>query len=121
MDRYQYLILMGLCLLLTLPLEFFFRARVWRQPRRLATAILPVAAIFIVWDLIAVARDHWGFSEKLTTGWDVLPGLPIDEVVFFLAIPVCALLSFEAVRTSLDWLAARSAPKESVREEPVSR
>jgi lycopene beta-cyclase len=107
MDRFQYLILMGICLVITLPLEFLFKARVWRRPRRLWAAVWPVAAVLIVWDLIAVARDHWEFSEKLTTGWEILPGFPVDEVVFFLAIPVCALLTFEAVRNSLEWLAER--------------
>ena len=109
MDRFQYLILMGLCLLLTLPLEFVLGARVWRQPRRLAAALLPPAAIFIVWDLIAVARGHWRFSDRLTTGWEILPDFPVDEVVFFLAIPICALLTLEAVRNVLAWLEKRAA------------
>ena len=107
MDRFQYLILMGICLLLTLPLELVLGARVWRQPRRLAAAVLPVAAIFIGWDLIAVYRDHWRFSDKLTTGWEVLPDFPVDEIVFFLAIPVCALLTLEAVRNVLSWIEGR--------------
>ena len=34
-DRYQYLLLMAGCLLITLPLEFVLRARVYRRPRRL--------------------------------------------------------------------------------------
>lgn len=101
MDRFQYLILMGLCLVLTLPLEFIFGARVWRRPRRLLVAIVPTAAVFIVWDVIAVARDHWGFNPKYTTGWDILPGFPVDEVMFFLAVPMCALLTLEAVRNVL--------------------
>ena len=101
MDRYQYLILMGLCLLLTLPLEFVLGARVWRQPRRLLAALVPTAAIFIVWDVIAVARDHWRFNPEYTTGWNVLPDFPIDEVMFFVAVPICALLTLEAVRSVL--------------------
>ncbi len=98
MDRYQYLMLMGLCLLLTLPLEFVFRARVWRRPRRLLAAVVPTAVVFVIWDLIAIARHHWTFSRRLTTGFEVLPGLPIDELVFFFAIPICGLLTLEAVR-----------------------
>lgn len=101
MDRYQYLILMGLCLLLTLPLEFLLGARVWRQPRRLLFALVPVATVLLVWDMIAVARGHWGFNPKYTTGWNVLPGIPVDEVVFFLAVPICGLLTLEAVRNVL--------------------
>ena len=98
MDRYQYLILMGLCLLLTLPLEFVFRARVWRRPRRLLAAVVPTAAVFVAWDLVAIARGHWRFNPRLTTGFEVLPGLPVDELAFFVAIPICGLLTLEAVR-----------------------
>lgn len=43
MDRWQYLIVLGACLLITAPLEFFGKG-VYRQPRRLAAAVLPVAA-----------------------------------------------------------------------------
>jgi hypothetical protein len=32
----------------------------------------------------------------------VLPGgLPLDEVLFFIVVPVCAILGFEAVRAVL--------------------
>jgi lycopene cyclase domain-containing protein len=108
LDRFQYLILMGICLVLTLPLELVLGARVWRQPRRLAAALLPTAAIFIVWDLIAVAREHWSFNPEYTTGWEILPDFPIDEVVFFLAVPICALLTLEAVRNVLAWFEKRA-------------
>lgn len=109
MDRFQYLLLMGICLVITLPLEFVFQARVWRRARRLVAAVWPVAAVLIAWDLIAVARGHWEFSEKLTTGWEIVPGFPVDEVLFFLAVPVAGLLTFEAVRNALGWIAARQA------------
>ena len=109
MDRYQYLILMGLCLLVTLPLELVLGARVWRQPRRLLATLGITAAPFLVWDLIAVARDHWRFNPAYTTGWEVLPDFPIDEVVFFVAIPVCAILTLEAVRNGLAWLERRGS------------
>ncbi len=101
MDRYQYLVLMGICVLVTLPLEFVFRARVWRRPRRLLAALLPTVAVFGAWDVVAIARDHWTLSEKLTTGFELLPGFPVDELAFFVVIPVCGLLTLEAVRNVL--------------------
>ncbi|MEX0768276.1 MAG: hypothetical protein WD029_07380 [Microthrixaceae bacterium] len=48
MDRYQYLILMGLCILVTLPLELLLGARVYRQPRRLLMTMIVPVAIFVV-------------------------------------------------------------------------
>lgn len=98
MDRYQYLLLMGACLAVTLPLEFAFRARVWRRPRRLLAALWLPVALFTVWDLVAIARGHWSFSERYVTGWRLPGELPVEELAFFLVIPVCGLLTLEAVR-----------------------
>lgn len=98
MSHYQYLILMGLCVVLTLPLEFVFSARVWRRPRRLVRALWPVIVVFGGWDIWAVAADHWHFSRALTTGVDLPGGLPVEELVFFVIVPVCGILTFEAVR-----------------------
>ena len=101
MDRYQYLMLMAICLAITLPLEFVFRARVWRRPRRLWAALWPTMAVFVLWDVVAIARDHWSYSDRYLTGWELRLGslrLPVEELVFFAVIPVCGLLTFEAVR-----------------------
>ncbi len=102
MDQYQYLLLMGACIVLTLPLEFVFGARVWRRPRRLLAALVPTVLVFSVWDIIAIARDHWSYSDRYTTGWLLPDVLPVEELVFFVVIPVCGLLTLEAVRRILE-------------------
>lgn len=100
-DRFQYLLLMAGCLLITLPLELVFGARVWRQPRRLVKAMAIPVAIFVIWDVIAIARDHWGFNPAYVTGWELPLGLPVEELAFFIVIPICSLLTLEAVRRVL--------------------
>ena len=101
LDRFQYLLLMGACVAITLPLEFVIGARVWRRPRRLLAAIALPIAIFLVWDVIAIARDHWSYNPEYVTGWELPFDVPIEELVFFVVIPICALLTFEAVRRIL--------------------
>jgi lycopene beta-cyclase len=102
MRHLQYLLVLGVCVVITLPLEFVLGARVWRRPRRLARALVPTAAVFLAWDFWATANDHWRFNPELTTGLRLPFGLPVDEVLFFLVIPVCGLLTLEAVRNLLD-------------------
>ena len=102
MDDFQYLILMGLCLLVTLPLEFAFGARVWRRPARLLAALAPTVAVFYAWDALAIRRGHWWFDDRYTTGVVLPAGVPLEELVFFVVIPICALLTLEAVRNLLD-------------------
>ena len=98
MRSLQYLIVLGLCLAVTLPLELVLGARVWRQPRRLAKAVLPPLVIFLVWDVWAAATDQWRFSPSLTTDLRLPYGVPLDEVLFFVVVPICGLLTLEAVR-----------------------
>lgn len=106
-DELRYLAVLGACLLVTLPLWFFPGVRV--GPRRFARAVLPVAALFVAWDLLGVGRGHWGFSERFTTGWAVGP-LPVEELLFFLVVPLCTLLTWEAVG-SVSRLARGSASR----------
>ena len=113
-DQWQYLALMGACVLVTLPLELFPGVRVWRAPRRLATALLPVIAVFVVWDLIGIARDHWSYAARYVTGVELGP-LPIEELVFFVVIPLCTVLTWEAVGSVLRLLRASGGVRERVR------
>ena len=100
-DRFQYLLLMAGCLIITLPLEFGLCARVYRRPRRLLLSLLPVLAIFLVWDVVGIVRRHWWYSESYTTGIRFPFDVPLEEVVFFVVIPICGLLTYEAVGTVL--------------------
>lgn len=100
-DRWQYLILLGLCLAITAPLELF-GAGVYRQPRRLARAVLPVAAVFLVWDAVAIGAGVWTYNGEYITGLHIPFGVPIEEVLFFLVIPLCGLLTYNAVSAILD-------------------
>jgi lycopene beta-cyclase len=96
LGRATYLVLMAACLALTLPLELVLRAGVYRRPRRWLAALLPVSVVFGLWDWVAVRRGHWRFSPSYTSGVE-LAGLPLEELVFFLVVPTCALLTYQAV------------------------
>jgi lycopene cyclase domain-containing protein len=106
-ERYQYLLLMGACLVVTLPLELVIGARVWRRPRRLVLSLLPAFALFVIWDLWASASGTWSFNRAYTVGIELPGGMAIEELVFFTVIPVCGLLTLEAVRTILRRVDAR--------------
>ena len=99
MDRFQYLAVMAICLVSTLPLEFLFGARVWRQPRRTAKAIAPALVVFVAWDLWATNRGTWSFDDRYTIGVRLPGGMVLEELVFFIVVPMCALLTFDGLRS----------------------
>ena len=96
MDHAQYLVLMGQCVAITLPLEFLVGVRVYRSPGKLLRAMLPVIVIFTAWDLLGIHREHWFYNPRFITGIHLGP-LPLEELVFFIVIPICGLLTYEAV------------------------
>lgn len=97
MDHYQYLILMAACLTATAPLELL-GARVYRQPARLARSVLPVALVFLIWDALAIAGHVWAYSPRYVTGVRLPFRIPVEELVFFLVIPVCGVLTYAGVQ-----------------------
>ena len=111
----EYLLLMAACLAITLPLEFVFSARVYRRPRRLLLALLPTALVFSAWDIAGILRGHWSYSPRFTTGIMLGP-MPLEELAFFVVVPLCGLLTYEAVGTVLAWLrGSRTAEAELAR------
>ena len=101
MGTVTYLAVLGGCLVCALWLEPVLRVGVLRQWRRLALTLVPVAAGFLAWDVAAVAAGHWSFDGRQVVGVWLPGGLPVEEVLFFFVVPLCAILGFEAVRCVL--------------------
>jgi lycopene cyclase domain-containing protein len=102
--RATYLLILAGCVAGTLPLELVLGARVYAQWRRLLVAVLPVVVAFGAWDVAAIHAHWWRYDANYLVG-ATLPGrLPLEEVLFFVVIPTCAVLTLEAVRIRRpDW------------------
>ncbi|HEU5269044.1 MAG TPA: lycopene cyclase domain-containing protein, partial [Jatrophihabitans sp.] len=63
----------------------------------LLVALLPGVVLGIGWDLYAIHRHQWSFDRRYLVGVSVA-GLPLEEALFFVVVPLCAVLTLEAVR-----------------------
>ena len=100
--RLSYLLVLAFCLLATAPLEIWLHTRVYARWRRLGLTLLPVLAVFVTWDVLAIRAGHWTYDPRQTTGI-ALGDLPLEELLFFLVVPVCSILALEAVRAVRGW------------------
>jgi lycopene cyclase domain-containing protein len=102
---FTYLAILAACLVGTVPLEVVLRVRVYARWRRLAATLLPVVVIFSGWDLLEIHAHAWHYDRRYLVGV-TLPGrLPLEELLFFLVVPTCAVLTLEAVRARRpDWV-----------------
>lgn len=90
-----YLLVLAACVAVTLPLELVLGVRVYRRPRRLLMTLLPVLAVFTCWDSLAIHAGQWSYHRLVGVR---LGNVPVEELLFFVVIPLCAVLTLEAVR-----------------------
>ena len=109
MGNLTYLALLAGCLIVTAPLELVLRVRVYARWRRLLLAVLPVFVVFVGWVLYAIAQGHWDYSAELTLDVRLPGGIPLEEMLFFVVVPLCSVLALEAVRRVTGWNAGYPA------------
>ena len=66
--------------------------------KRWLKSILPIALLFILWDAYAISRKHWHFDSNQILGIYGPFHIPLEEYLFFLVVPIAAIMSLEAVR-----------------------
>ena len=79
-------------------LEIALKVRVLRRIRRAMTAIAPVALCFLICDAYAIANKHWFFDKEQIIGVFGPLNIPLEEYLFFIIIPLAAIMTIEAVR-----------------------
>ena len=95
-----YLVMLIFTFLGSIWLQIFLKVRVLQQVRRLVMTIFPVLTIFMVWDFAAISMSHWTFDSQQMLPLKRFFGIPVEEIIFFLVVPLATILTFEAVRKS---------------------
>jgi len=111
---WSYAAMLAFCLAGTLPLVAVYRLRALRQLRRLVLTIVVAGTPFLAWDLWATHHGQWRFDADQTLPWRVA-GLPLEEIAFFVVIPLASVITYEAVRT------LRAAPRTRARADRTRR
>jgi lycopene cyclase domain-containing protein len=101
---WSYLAMLGFVVVGSFWLEFAFKQRVLRDPKRLIKTLALTMPLFIAWDAYAIANNHWFFSEEQTTGIIGPFGIPLEEYLFFIVVPIAGLLTLGGVTNVLPTL-----------------
>jgi lycopene cyclase domain-containing protein len=117
-SRWAYVAVLGFVLVGCLWLEVALRTRVLARPRRLLLTIAPVVVVFFVWDVYAVSQGHWWFDTDRILGLYAPGKVPLDEILFFITIPLASVLTLEAVRSVRGWPAGDEEPTSAEGVEP---
>ncbi|MFM9141723.1 MAG: lycopene cyclase domain-containing protein [Actinomycetota bacterium] len=99
MLRFSYFAMLLFTVVGSFWLEIFLKVGVLRRMKRALLSIIPTAVVFLIWDYYAVTRGHWWFDKEQVVGIFGPRGIPLEEFLFFLVVPLASLLTIEAVRT----------------------
>ena len=107
-----------LCLLTALAcmvlLDRRFGLALWCAPRRAVAVLAAGIALFLAWDLAAIAAGHYRMGDSpLMSGIELGPELPLEELVFLVFLCYVTLV----VRGLVDLLLGRRRQSPARREE----
>lgn len=94
MIEINYLILDLLIIAFPLIFSFKWKFKYYKFFKPLAASILIVGISFIIWDAIVTYRGDWGFNKEFLVGIKLF-GLPIEEILFFVAVPFACIFIYE--------------------------
>lgn len=80
-------------------LEIFLKTNVLRRWKRALLSIVPVSILFLAWDAYAIAQRHWFFNRDRMLGIYGPFDIPLEEFLFFIIVPMAAILTIEGVTT----------------------
>ena len=98
MLKWSYMAMLAFTIVGSFWLELVLKVRVLVRWKRWLKSILPIAFLFILWDAYAISRNHWHFDTKQILGIYGPFHIPLEEFLFFLIVPIAAIMSLEAVR-----------------------
>ena len=79
-------------------LELYLKTGVLRRIQRTFLSIFPVAILFLAWDAYAISQGHWYFDKSQILGIIGPFEIPFEEFLFFIVVPLAALMTIQAVR-----------------------
>ena len=80
-------------------LEIVLKTGVLRRLKRAALSILPISTLFLIWDAYAISKGHWFFDREQMLGIIGPLNIPLEEYLFFIVIPMAAIMTIEGVTT----------------------
>jgi lycopene cyclase domain-containing protein len=84
-----------------------FRIRVKKFWKIFLATDLLILAIYLAWDYWAIYQGNWYFDTEQILDVYLFGKIPVEEILFFIIVPLTTLLTYLALTKITKWIAAR--------------
>jgi lycopene cyclase domain-containing protein len=111
-EKFGYMAMLAFTVFGSFWLEIVLKTSVLRRWKRALISILPISTLFLIWDAYAIAQGHWFFNRDRMLGIYGPFDIPLEEFLFFIIVPMAAILTIEGVTTVKPHLREKEFGKE---------
>ena len=97
MAQFHYLMVLGFIGACGIFVNLGFRLRIRSKWKLFLMTDAVILAIYLAWDFWAVAKGSWFFDKEQTLGIYIFSRLPIEEILFFILVPLMIILTYLAL------------------------
>jgi len=100
LKHFTYLIILITSISAPIALSFDKKVQYYKNFKYIFPSILITAIFFWIWDIRFTANQVWSFNPQYVIGINIF-GMPIEEWLFFIAIPYCCIFIYEVLKAYL--------------------
>lgn len=67
-----------------------------------------ILGLYLIWDYWAISKRNWYFDSKQILTFNLVPKVPIEEILFFIIVPLTTILTYKALLKLLKWESDRT-------------
>lgn len=97
MAQFNYLMVLGFIGACAVFVNFGFKLRISSKWKLFLLSDSVILLIYLAWDFWAVSKGSWFFDQEQTIGIYIFSRLPIEEVLFFIIVPLMVVLTYLAL------------------------
>ena len=97
MAQFQYLMVLAFIGSCAVFVNFGFKLRISNKWKLFLMTDVVILVIYLAWDFWAVSKGSWYFDREQTVGLYLFSRLPIEEVLFFIIVPLMVVLTYLAL------------------------
>lgn len=104
MAQFHYLLVLLFIATCAVGVTLAFRIRIKRFWRNFILADASILVIYLIWDYWAIKKENWSFDSEQILGLYLINLIPIEEVLFFIIVPLMTVIVYVTLTKILKYL-----------------